>query len=229
MKQLTNKVSIAVSDTVYLKNPESSQLGMRIVTGSIDLIDETGLEEFTFRKLARRINSTEASVYRYFENKHRLLLYLVMWYWGWMEYRLVFRLANVEDPADRLRRAIGLLTEEVVEDSDFSHINEVKLSQIVVTESMKAYLTRDVDHDNKDGAFAYYKQLVGRVSSIVLEINPDFPYPHMLVTTVIEGGHLQRYFAQHLPRLTDVSDQEDAVTAFYTHMAFSSIQQSAWH
>ena len=224
MHRLLDKITITVSDTVYLKDPETSELGKRIITGAIDLLDEIGLEQFTFRKLALRIRSTEASIYRYFENKHKLLLYLVMWYWGWMEYRLVFRLANVAAAEDRLCRAIRLLTEQVVEDSSFSHINEVKLSRIVVAESLKAYLTRDVDLDNERGAFAYYKQLVERVAEIIGELNPDFAYPHMLVTTIVEGGHVQRHFAEHLPRLTNVSeDEEDSVVQFFTDLAFKTI------
>lgn len=223
MKRLINKVSISVSDSVFIKDPESSELGRRIVTGAIDLLEENGLEHFTFRKLANQIGSTEASVYRYFESKHRLLLYLVMWYWGWMDYRLAFKLANVEHAEERLRRAIRLLTEEVVEDSAFSHINEVKLSHIVVNESTKAFLTREVDSDNEDGAFAYYKQLVSRVSQVIEEINPAFSYPHMLVSTIIEGAHLQRFFACHLPLLTDIKEEEDSVVAFYTSMALKTI------
>lgn len=223
MHSLINKVSISVADTVYLKDPESSELGKRIITGAIDLLEEKGLEDFTFRKLATHIKSTEASVYRYFESKHRLLLYLVMWYWGWMDYQLAFRLANVPSAEERLRRAIHLLTQEIVEDSNFSHINEIKLGRIVVAESTKAYLTREVDHDNQDGAFLYYKHLVGRVSDIIRELNPDFAYPRMLVSTIIEGAHLQRFFAQHLPRLTDVQEGEDSVTCFYTNMAFKTI------
>ena len=224
MQRLLSKLSITISDAVYLKDPETSDLGRRILTGSIDLLDEIGLEQFTFRKLGKHIGSTEASIYRYFENKHKLLLYLVMWYWGWMEYRLVFTLANVEAPEDRLRRAIRLLTEQVVEDSSFSHINEVKLNRIVVAESLKAYLTREVDADNKDGAFAYYKQIVGRVTGIIHEINPTFSYPHMLVTTVVEGGHLQRHFADHLPGLTDQQEGQDAVVTFFTDLTFKTIR-----
>ena len=223
MSNLLRTISITVSQSVYLKDPESSTLGRRILTGAIDLLEGAGLEQFTFGKLARHIGSTEASVYRYFENKHQLLLYLVMWYWGWMEYRLLFRLANVEGAEERLRRCIRLLTEEVMEDSDFTHINEVKLSRIVVAESTKAFLTHNVDLNNREGAFAYYKQLVDRVSDIVLEINPAFAYPHMLVSTIIEGGHLQRFFAQHLPRLTNTREGEDSVMTFYTDMAFRTI------
>lgn len=223
MQQLNGKVSISIAPTLYLKNPTSSVLGERIITGSIALIDELGLENFTFKKLALHIGTTEASVYRYFENKHKLLLYLVMWYWGWMDYRLVFQLANVDSAEERLRRAIRLLTESVVEDSSFSHINEAKLNRIVVAESLKVYLTRAIDRDNRQGAFAYYKQLVDRVSAIVRELNPGFAYPHMLVTTIIEGGHLQRHFADHLPRVTNARQGEDSVVCFFTHLAFKTI------
>ena len=223
MVELLSKVSIRVNEKVYLKDPESSELGRKIVTRSIDLIDEMGFESFTFRKLGMEIGSTEASIYRYFESKHRLLLYLTSWYWGWMEYRLVFTLANIPSARERLRLAIGLLTDQVTEDSDFSHINEVKLNRIVIAESSKAYLTREVDQENKEGAFLGYKKLVARISTIIMEINPDFRYPHMLVSTVIEGANHQRYFADHLPRLTNVIEGEDSIAEFYKQMVFKTI------
>ncbi|WP_116106380.1 TetR/AcrR family transcriptional regulator [Lewinella sp. IMCC34191] len=224
MEHLAGKISISVSDKLYLKDPETSDLGRRIVSGSIDLLVKLGLENFTFRKLSLHVGTTEASVYRYFENKHKLLTYLVMWYWGWMEYRLAFTLANVEDAENRLRRAIKLLTEEIAEDSNFSHINEVKLNRIVVAESLKVYLNRHVDDENEDGAFSYYKSLIQQVSGIILELNPDFAYPHMLVSTIIEGAHLQRFFAEHLPLITDNRDGEDSVVCFFTEMAFRTIR-----
>ena len=223
MKDLLSNVSIQVSDKIYLKNPESSELGKRIITGSIDLLDNLGFECFTFRKLGEKINSPEASVYRYFESKHKLLLYLTSWYWAWMEYRLVFRLANIDSPHERLTRAITLLTEQMEEDNSFSHINEVKLNRIVISDSSKAYLTREVDQENKDGAFMGYKRLVERVSDIILEINPSYKYPHMLVSTVMEGAHHQRYFAEHLPRLTDRVQGEDSIVEFYKEMVFKTI------
>jgi AcrR family transcriptional regulator len=223
MHELLSNVSIHVNDKIYLKNPESSDLGRRIVTGSIEMIDEIGFEAFTFRKLGQRIKSTEASIYRYFESKHKLLLYLTAWYWGWMEYKLVFTLANIDSPIERLSRAINLLTQAVQEDSSFTHINEKKLFQIVVAESSKAYLTKDVDQENKEGVFAGYKKLVGRVSAIISEINPEFKYPRMLVSTVVEGAHNQHYFAAHLPRLTDVIEGEDSITCFYRSLVLQTL------
>ncbi len=215
MSDLLPHIQIQVNEKMYLKNPDTSALGRRIIEGSVNLIVHLGFEQFTFRKLAQEIESTEASIYRYFESKHKLLLYLTGWYWGWMEYRLVLGLANIEDPVARLKRAITLLTEVITEDSSISHISEVKLHQIVISESSKAYLTKEVDAENKEGAFAGYKSLVGRVGNIVREINPEYRYPHMLISTAIEGAHLQRYFADHLPRLTDIDDKEDLTSAFY--------------
>lgn len=208
---------------LYLKDPHSSELGMKVLSSSIDLIDEIGYDNFTFRKLAKEISSTEASVYRYFENKHKVLLYLSAWYWNWMEYRLSYRLANIESAQKRLDISITVLTEPITEDGDFAHINEVKLNRIIIGEASKSYLTKDVDEVNQDGVFLAYKRLVQTVSDIILEINKQYKYPHMLLSTMIEGAHLQRFFADHLPRLTDTVKGEDAVTTFYKDMVNKTI------
>jgi len=223
MDKLLSNIKIQINDKVYCKDPDSSELGKKIIRGSIDMIDQMGFEKFTFKKLAKQIGSTEASCYRYFESKYHLLVYLTMWYWGWIEYRLVFGLNNIESPQERLEKAIKILTERVEQDSTFSHINEVKLNRIVISESSKIYFNKNVDSENSDGFFLKYKNVVERVSQIILEINPKYKYPHMLVSTIIEGAHHQRFFAEHLPRLTDVIKGEDAVVSFYQEMA---IQQS---
>jgi len=223
MIDLLSKVSIKVEPCLYHKDPLSSKLGRKIIEGSIELMDEIGFDPFTFRKLAEKIESTEASIYRYFESKHKLLLYLCNWYWSWMEYRLVFAITNIESAEERLTRALKLLTEKVVKDRSFEHINEQKLHQVVLAESLKGYLTKLVDEENKEGVFLSYKQLVQRVSDIVLEINPKYKYPHMLISTVIEGAHLQRHFADHLPRLTDEVKGEDSVSEFYQEIVFKAI------
>jgi AcrR family transcriptional regulator len=225
MQELLSNLSIQVNDHIFLKNPESSDLGKKIIKGGIELMDERGFEAFTFSKLAKKINSTEASIYRYFESKHKFLLFLTIWYWGWMEYRLVFSLANILSPEDRVSRAIHLLTEDVNEMGNFPHIDQIKLYRIVISESSKAYFTKEVDQENKEGCFSGYKRIVKRVSDIILEINPDYKYPHMLISTVIEGAHHQRYFAEHLPKLTDEIKDGDAVTKFYTEMVFKAIKE----
>ena len=223
MNTLLSTFSIQVNENLYLKDPESSDLGKKIIRGSIELIEEMGFEDFTFRKLAFHIKSTEASIYRYFESKQKVLLYLNAWYWMWMEYRLVFATANIESAEERLERAINLLTEKIETDQNFLHIDESKLHEIVLLESMKAYLNKEVVQENKIGAFQALKQFVERLSDIVLEINPKFKYPHMLISTLIEGAHLQSFYANHLPRLTDSLRGEDSINSFYKQMVFNSI------
>lgn len=218
------QLGINVNERIYLKDPESSALGKSILEGSIDLIEEIGFEAFTFRKLANSIGSTEASVYRYFESKHRLLIYLTCWYWRWLDYKLVLAVTNIESAEERLKRAIRVLVQVVEEDSDFSHINEVKLNKIIISESSKAYLNKHVDQENKEGFFLAFKELIHRVADIIMEINPNYPYPHMLVSTLVEGAHLQRFFAEHLTRLTDVVEGEDSVTEFCVQTILKSIR-----
>jgi AcrR family transcriptional regulator len=220
---MTSSLQFNLNDSLYLKNPHTSELGLKIISASIDLIGEIGYEAFTFRKLAERISSTEASIYRYFENKHKVLLYLSAWYWNWMEYRLMLRLANIESAEKRLEIAIRVLTEPITEDGSFAHINEVKLNRIIIEEASKCYLTKDVDKENSHGVFVAYKRLVQSVSDIILTINENYKYPHMLISTIVEGAHLQRFFADHLPRLTDTVEGEDAVISFYTNMVIHTI------
>ena len=224
MDNLLSNIKIKVNDKVFIKDPESSELGKRIVQGTIGLIDEIGFEQFTFKKLAKEIKTSEASIYRYFDSKHHLLVYITLWYWGWMEYRIVFKLMNIESAEERLTIAVKTLTEVIEEDKDFNHINKVKLHRIVIRESSKIYLNKSVDNENSEGFFLAYKRLVERVVKIILEINPTYKYPHMLVSTIIEGAHHQRYFAKHLPRLTDVVNGEDAVTTFYQKMALTQLK-----
>jgi len=221
---MLNNIEIRVNRNIFLKNPESSDLGEKMVEIGIDLIDEVGFEAFTFKKLAEKIGSTEASIYRYFENKHRFLVYLACWYWRWLDYRMVLATTNIESAEERLERAVKVLVSQVEQDSAFSHINEVKLNRIIISESSKAYLNKMVDDENKEGFFLAYKGLVQQVSDIILEINPKYKYSHMLVSTIMEGAHLQRYYAEHLPRLTDVVAGEDSATEFSIQTIFKAIK-----
>jgi len=218
MRALHSKLAIQINEKVYKKDPLTSELGEKILREGIDMIESMGFENFTFRKLAKNINSTEASIYRYFESKHYLLTYLTMWYWNWMEYRVVMSTLNIEDPKKQLRNAVKCLTEEIEEDLEVHQIDEAKLQKIVIIESSKIYQCKSVDADNEAGFFKVYKQLVHRVAEIILKINPKYKYPHMLVSTIIEGVHHQRFFANHLPRLTDIIEGEDAVTSFYKQL-----------
>ena len=201
-------MQLVLSDRYFLRDPLHTELGTNIVTHSILMIDQLGFEQFTFKKLAQPIGSTEASVYRYFDNKHKLLTYLIAWYWKWMEYQIDYRTQNVPDATERLKRALRALCEVTEEDPNFAHVNEAALHRIVVAESNKTYLTKHVDEDNKEGLFRGYKDVCKRVAAIVHEINPGYAYPHALISTALEASHLQPFFAKHLPSLTELENTE---------------------
>ena len=82
MGTLLSNLTLTIPENIYIKDPQSSKLGRRILEYSIQIIRKEGLEKFTFKKLADEIGSNESSVYRYFENKHMLMLYLNSWYWA---------------------------------------------------------------------------------------------------------------------------------------------------
>lgn len=108
------------------------------------------------------------------------------------------------------------------------HIDEVALYDIVVAESAKAYLTKEVEVDNKEGYFAGYKRLCRLVANIILEVNPNYAYPTAMTSTLIETVHEQKYFARNLPSLTELSEcGDDKLTErlieFLTDMVFCTI------
>ena len=225
MKELLAVYKVKVNENLFLSDPTVSKLGRNIITHSVTLIDELGFEKFTFKKLGERIDSPEASIYRYFRNKNQLLTYLISCYWAWLEYQLVFETANIPSPELRLEKAIALITRSNFDNLAVEGIELDKLYSIVISESSKSYLTKDVDKANKEGAYYNYKQFVKRLGKIIKEISPRYKYPHMLLSTIIEGAHLQFFFAEHLPGLTNVQKSNSYITRFYTDLALQSIKQ----
>ena len=100
------EVQIKMNSSLYLRDPEQSELGKNIIKFSIELIQKNGFESFTFKKLAEAIGTTEAGVYRYFENKHKLLVYIISWYWGWLEFQINYQTNNIKDPKAKLKKVI---------------------------------------------------------------------------------------------------------------------------
>ena len=203
MINLLSNLKIAVPESIYLKDPESSELGKRIIENSIFLIDEVGFDAFTFKKLGFRIGSNESSVYRYFENKHKLLLYLTSWYWAWIEYQMVFDTHSISDPKKKLDKAIEMVTRSIKEDTQISHVNEIVLNRIIINENSKSYLTKEVDVENKEGYFVVYKRLIKRIKDMISEVNSKYKYPASLASTLVEGALHQHFLKDHFKSITD--------------------------
>lgn len=217
MLQVT--VKLQINDKIYQKNPEETELGRRIVQHSILLIDEIGLECFTFKKLAEQINSTEASVYRYFENKHLLFVYLANWYWEWVRFHILFNTANMKAPIEKLRAALRVLVDVSQRTTTSEYVDTEALHRILVTEGTKAYHHKAVDEDNQYGFFWSYKSLCATLAEFIKEINPSYPYPRSLSSMLLETANNNIYFAQHLPRLTDIRHQEGYLEAIAEMLA----------
>ncbi len=223
------QLQIKMNPKLYVRDPEMSELGRNIIRHTIIMVQEMGFEDFTFKKLATQIGTTEASIYRYFENKHRLLTYITTWFWTWMEYQLIFHTNNVTDPSQKINIAIGLLTFGEQDPFIVEHINKGILHKIVIAEGDKSYLTKHVTEDNKAMLFQPYKDLCHRIAQMFLEYKPDYPYPHSLASTLIETAHHQLYFKDHLPRLTDFGGAEDTkeLVAYIKHLIFSALDSYA--
>jgi len=209
-------ITFRLNENIYLRDPQTSDLGQSIIRESIVLIDAQGFEQFTFKKLAKSIGSTEASIYRYFENKHRLLIYLIDWYWTWLDYRLEFAVQNLSDPMEQLKSSLKILVEEKAFDANFGFVDEAALQRIVMAEFEKTYLTKQVDEDNKEGLFLPYKEVCKRVVGIVKQINPGYLFANSLISTVLLTINHQMFYAKHLPSLTDLKPNLTMQDELYT-------------
>lgn len=201
-------IKFSFNSSLFLRDPQDTELGKKIIQSSIDLIFEMGFEKFTFKKLGKEIASTEASIYRYFTNKHMLLLFLNNWYWEWVHYLIQMNTLNVDNPSRRIRLILENIVYASTENAATAYVNENKLHKIIINEGGKSYHTAAVDDENKIGLFSSFKTLVETISQTILAIDKDFPYPHSLASNIFEMSNNQSYFSEHLPRLTDLKSSK---------------------
>ncbi len=221
-------LQIKMNEALFLRDPESTELGKKIIKFSIELIYKNGFESFTFKKLADEIGTTEAGVYRYFANKHTMLVYFMTWYWSWLEYQIAYQTNNVKDPFVRIKKTIVILSTAVEDDEETKYWNESFLHQIVISEGSKTYLTKQVGEDNKLNFFKPYKDLCAAIGSIILECNPKYKYPKSLATTIIEMAHIQNFFMYNLPSLTDFEKKKEdtEVILFLNDLVLKTIKKN---
>ncbi|WP_428742371.1 TetR/AcrR family transcriptional regulator [Tenacibaculum sp.] len=222
MKNLLSNLKIEIPSGIYIKDPETSDLGKRIIENSIILIEDIGFENFNFKKLGTLIGSNESSIYRYFESKHKLLIYLTSWYWGWIQYQLVLETYSIQNPKKKLLKAIEVVTKTTKQDSNFSHVNEVLLNSIIINENSKSYLTKEVDTENKEGVFKLYKEVIKRFAEIILLYNNSYEHPLTLASTIIDGALHQQFLKQHFKSLTNCND-ETSPTSFFINLTLKTL------
>jgi AcrR family transcriptional regulator len=216
-------LKIQINNNMFVKDPETSSLGRKIIQESIILMDEIGFENFTFKKLGERIGSNESSIYRYFESKHKLLVYLSSWYWSWIEYRMVFETNNIDNAFEKLKKAITIVTEKIEDDSKTKHINEAILNQIIIAEFTKTLLTKEVDEENREGFFLVYKRVINRIITIIEEVNPDYIFAKSLASSIVEGALHQHFLKDHLKTITNCNN-DISPTDFYINLVSQTLK-----
>jgi AcrR family transcriptional regulator len=222
---MTIEFNPSLNDKLFLKNPLSTELGKKIIKESISLMAATGYEQFTFKKLAHEMETTEATVYRYFINKHKLLIYLVSWYWSYLEFQIFIQLTNIKSPADKIKKIIDILVWEDNSEINFGAFDHQALYLIVISEGNKTYLSKNVDENNRDLLYKPFKDLSERISAIFVEFNPSYKYPNTLASSVIDLSHLQYFFMHHLPRLSDFAKTKSPknIEVFLEDLVFKTL------
>jgi AcrR family transcriptional regulator len=223
-------LSIRVNECFYLKDPSISLLGKKILTHGVEMIDEMGLERFTFKKLANILQTTESSVYRYFENKHMLLMYMSSWYWSWLETYMVFRTANLSSATDKLRIMIFILCEEEWKDKRMNNMNLYALRRVIIAESPKAFLAKSSDGISIEDAYIAVDQLCLRFEELFATIKPADSSSRLLSSMLIEGILSQQFYHTFYPRFLDKSGASETAglsTFFFeTTMAYLQKEKS---
>ena len=163
-----------------------------MLAGGLELINELGLEAFTFRKLAARIGSTEVSLYKYFPNKHRLLQYYFQLYWLWLRRLCGREVERSDDAQDALRRSVEAICGVWPRQTPPLQLDPHALRRLVIEEGMKSYLHKQVDADNARRLFAPYKDLSAFLAERLTACRRDVPMPRSFATTVIEMAQIGR-------------------------------------
>jgi len=202
---------------LYLRDPQDSDLGRRILRSGMELMHAMGLEDFTMKKLAQAMQTNESSLYRYFESKNRLLQYYFEWYWRWLDSQVFILTQNVDSPLKRLEIVVDVITaQRRATPTEEYWLEGNLLRNLIVKDGDKAYLTSRVDEDNRFQLFRPYKELCGKIAAIVSELEPAYPFPRSLASTLLEMAHHQIFFMEHLPSLTDFGQtkEEEKIAQF---------------
>jgi AcrR family transcriptional regulator len=220
-------VRIVVDSRLYLRDPQETELGRRLLSDAVEMLNELGLESFTFSKLARSCNSTEASMYRYFHNKHELLGYLVAWYWAWLDYKVSFKTNNITQSNARLELMLQVLAGNSDTSAMTPWMNEKLLQRLVVSEWGKLQLTGE---HTAASAYTHQEIFTKRIADFIHAANPHYPYPRALAGLLIQQAHQQRWYAEHFPQFTEVRLNDSAnksLTGLLGHILKSCIAHKA--
>jgi len=125
---------------------------------------------------------------------------------------------------EKLRRAIGIVTEVVKDDITTSHINEALLNRIIIFQFTKTLLTKDIDEENKEGFFMLYKRVINRIIDIINEVDPRYKYAKSLASSIVEGSLHQHFLKDHLKTITNCT-HSNSPTHFYIDLVQKTLRK----
>ncbi|MEN9511517.1 MAG: hypothetical protein RLZZ370_1336 [Bacteroidota bacterium] len=212
MEFLEIQSGVGSDGSAFLKDPDSSETGRDIIRHGAAMMAAHGVEAFTFRKLAVQAGITEATVYRYFSNKHQMLLYLLNRYWNALEYRAMQETVHINDPMERLSRLTELLTVPVASTAD--NAMAAHLYAIAMSESIKVHLGTETGSDWQKGMLNGYARITSLVAETLKVARPHYPYPRAWAATFVDSAMQQQFLLRHLPELTEIEPSKASLTEF---------------
>ena len=143
-----------------------------------------------------------------------------------MRFQIEYVISHTKDPEEKIHLILGVLAGEDRTTPALTELDDIALGRIVIREGSTSYLTHEVDADNKAGFFQEYKKLARRIATVLQEVNPTYPFPLTLVSTILETARKQMFFAEHLPSLTEASESDNSpkkIREFLEHTVLSSL------
>jgi AcrR family transcriptional regulator len=202
MQSKTLHLNLDLPSCLYLKNPESSDLGKRILIEAASFIGSNGIDEFNFLKLAKKVGCTEATVYRYFHNKQQLVQYLLNIYWGSICVEIEYSTRQIKSARKKLKTAIEILSSPHPENFTDNKLAAAVVS-VVMSEGVRIHLRPQLDDEIKAGNFKYYSTLLDQFESLISESMPNYPFSRSLASTLIDTAMLQMLYISRYNNFTD--------------------------
>ena len=114
---------------VALKESQKQKRRAQIIEGAIKIFARKGFYHATVKDVAREAGVADGTIYLYFKNKDDLLISLFESKMEDILSRFRSRLANFDDPLERLREFIRVYFELIEEDIELSDVFQVELRQ----------------------------------------------------------------------------------------------------
>ncbi len=131
--------------------------------------------------------------------------------------------SNLADPEETLQKIIAIISKPLSENQTHDLLNLEKLYNIIISESPKAFLTKLVENEVKEGFFANFIRINDRIVKVIMEINPDYKHARTLASMLLDTVSNQWFLSLHFPSLTDIGMDKDYLVTFLTSVAKSSI------